>query len=392
MAAPARVATWLAVWLLAALAVWPPGAPAAALYCANLGSAAGIRVNKCLRATHSRRAADRLIDEGRVQVNGDVAQAGARVDRGDVVKLDGRVVEWERLNPPQTADADGVASPEPAAPSPVRGASATPVAAPPPFVYVKYWKPRGVECTTDRRRRNNIIDRVGALPGVRDRIFPVGRLDVDSTGLILLTSDGQLVNRLLRAREAKRKEYVVTTDRRASDAQIARLASGVTITTVAQRDGTAKTLTAPTLPCTVERAETRAEPKRLRFVLTEGRNRQIRRMCTAVGLEVVRLHRTGFAGLTLGGCARPGEWAWLRADELARIGVSGAISEATESEADTASRQRAPRDSISHSADGGAVGRRATRGDTPGREGGERRVSARRSARPARPPRGHFGQ
>jgi len=262
-------------------------------------------VNKALRATHSRREADKLIDQGRVTVNGRVATQGSRLLPGDIVELDGRRVAWQRLNLP-TGEAAG----------------------PRRFVWLKMWKPKGVVCTTDQRQKRNIIDAIGDVPGVRDRFYPVGRLDADSTGLILLTSDGNLVNRLLRAGERKRKVYLVATDRRATDAEIRRLASGVTITTVAQRDGKAKPLTAPTRPCIVERAQEgtgdgygrrqgrRADDTLLRIVLEEGRNRQIRRMCEALGLRVVTLHRVGFSGINLDGCPRPGAWTFLTDAEI----------------------------------------------------------------------------
>ena len=112
---------------------------------------AGIRVNKALRATHSRREADRLIDAGRVTVNAVAATSGDRLVRGDAVCLDGVQVDWERLNPPPAAAAatDGGG-----------GGSR--------FIYLKYWKPRGVVCTTDRRQRGNILDELGPLPGVTD--------------------------------------------------------------------------------------------------------------------------------------------------------------------------------------------------------------------------------
>lgn len=263
-------------------------------------ASAGVRVNKALRASHSRREADRLVATGRVKVNGKTATAGQRLESGDDVRLDGEQVDWERLN----FDDDAVA---------VDGVSARDR-----FVYLKLWKRRGVECTSDKRVRRNIIDALGPLPNVRDRVFPVGRLDVDSTGLILLTSDGTIVNRLLRKAEGKSKEYLVTTNERATEAQIERLRSGVVITTVAQRDGVSRPLTAPTRPCIVERASGK---RQLRFVLEEGRNRQIRRMCEALGLRVDSLHRVGFAGLGLEGCAAPGEWRFLTPSELDILGV-----------------------------------------------------------------------
>ena len=113
---------------------------------------AGIRVNKALRATHSRREADRLIDAGRVTVNAVAATSGDRLVRGDAVCLDGLPVDWERLNPPPAAAASAAAD---------GGGGSR-------FIYLKYWKPRGVVCTTDRRQRGNILDELGPLPGVTD--------------------------------------------------------------------------------------------------------------------------------------------------------------------------------------------------------------------------------
>ena len=253
-----------------------------------------VRVNKALRASHSRRGADRLIASGRVRVNGEIASLGDVLESGDTVMLDGIQVDWERLNV-DVGKRDRER-----------------------FAYLKLWKRRGVVCTTDLRQRGNIIDDVGPIPNFEDRIFPIGRLDADSSGLILLTSDGNIVNRLLRASGRKQKEYIVTTNMPATRAQIAQLASGVVITTVAQRDGRSKPLTAPTRPCVVER---HGGVHQLRFVLEEGRNRQIRRMCDAVGLQVVSLHRTSFAGIDLSGCDSPGEWCFLRGWELDMLGI-----------------------------------------------------------------------
>ena len=282
--------------LLAAAALAAPGAALNVLCCAG-----GTRVNKVLRASHSRRAADRLVAEGRVLVNGVAVSAGHMVSSGDEVLLDGERIDWERLNAPG----------DPAAAQ---------------FFYLKLHKPRGVVCTTDRNDAANIIDYLGPLPGVADRIYPIGRLDADSEGLILLTSDGEAVNGLLRARERKAKVYHVSTSPAATDAQITALRSGVTITTYAQRSGGArKPLTAPSLPCDVRRLADPADPggaDGLRIVLEEGRNRQIRRMCDGVGLRVRRLRRVAFAGVTLAGCALPGEWAFLTDAELDALGIS----------------------------------------------------------------------
>jgi hypothetical protein len=135
------------------------------------GEGEGIRINKCFKDFTSRREADRLVQDGRVLVNGELALIGTKVFAGDEVTLDGKAVDWQQL-----AIVD------------------TRVEAEEQFRYIKYWKPRGVVCTTDERVRNNIIEAVG-YPA---RIFPVGRLDKDSSGLILLTSDGRLPNAVLR--------------------------------------------------------------------------------------------------------------------------------------------------------------------------------------------------
>ena len=118
---------------------------AAVRACAASEEEPGVRVNKALRATHSRREADRLVDEGRVSINGAIATSGDRLARGDVVHLDGSPVDWERLNPPTDAAASDAVDRR--------------------FVYLKYWKPRGIVCTTDRRQRDNILDAIGRVPG-----------------------------------------------------------------------------------------------------------------------------------------------------------------------------------------------------------------------------------
>jgi len=274
-------------------------------------AAEGIRINKALRASHSRRQTDDLVSRGLVTINGRIADHGMRILPGDKVRLHGRVVDWERLN---TAAAAASQTPSetttPARQKPTDNS---------PFVYIKYWKPKGVICTTDLRQPQNILAALGPLPHTTDRVFPVGRLDAASTGLILLTSDGTIVNSLLRFSAAKSKTYAVTTARRASNAEIARLAAGVVITTVAQRDGNAKALTARTRPCGVRRGRGERE---LVMELKEGRNRQIRRMCaTFEGLEVVALHRTGFAGVGLEGLKKPGDWKELSEKEMEIIGA-----------------------------------------------------------------------
>jgi len=260
--------------------------PAAGSPRATLGTEedAGVRINKCFKDFTSRREADQLVQEGRVTVNGVVAAMGARVKRGDEVRLDGRPVDWEYL-----AVVDNS------------------VQAEVQFRYIKYWKPKGVVCTTDQRVRNNIVDAVG----YPERVFPVGRLDKDSTGLILLTSDGRLPNAVLRSGQRHDKRYLVTVDREIEERDVATLAEGVVISTPVQRDRVDRIVTARTLPCRIKKVDRR----NVEIVLQEGRNRQIRRMMDAVGYVVVALHRVGVMGLTLKGLGE-GQWRPCSEDEM----------------------------------------------------------------------------
>jgi 23S rRNA pseudouridine2604 synthase len=194
----------------------------------------------------SRRAADRAVEEGRVRINGKTAILGDQVSPGDKVLLDGRPV--------------GQASKKP--------------------IIIAFNKPVGVECTSDERVKNNVIRAVNHP----ERVFHIGRLDKDSEGLILLTNMGDIVNRILRARYFHEKEYVVETNGPLDRAVLRALSSGVEL-----EDG-------PTRPCIVERLA----PKMLRIVLTEGRNRQIRRMIAHVGFDVVRLRRIRIMNIELG--------------------------------------------------------------------------------------------
>jgi 23S rRNA pseudouridine2604 synthase len=247
----------------------------------------GLRINKVFAAAFSRREADRLVAQGRVRLNGAVAEHGCTVRATDAVTVDG--APFETAGAFEGAMSEGVDG---------------------PHVYLKYWKPRGITCTTDRRVDGNIIDAVGHRGS---RLFTVGRLDKDSEGLILLTNDGRLPNAICRAAHRHSKLYTVECSRPLSDAHLRQLARGVVITTAAQRDrGPAKVLTAPTLPCRVERRG----PRAFAITLTEGRNRQIRRMCEALGFRVVHLHRDQVMGIDLGGLRRPGEWCELRPGEL----------------------------------------------------------------------------
>ena len=224
-----------------------------------------MRINKFFtqQGICSRRAADRFIEDGRVTINGRVAKLGDQVGLHDAVARDGQIVEWGN----------------------------TPV-------YIKYHKPVGVTTTSESHVRRNIIEAI-AHPA---RIFPIGRLDKDSSGLILLTNDGDIVNAILRVEHGHEREYHVETDRDFDRAFLAEMAAGVVI------------LGKKTLPCLLKRLG----PKRFSIVLTEGRNRQIRRMCRQLGYRVVALHRVRIMHVTLEGLSL-GQWKDLNDEERERL-------------------------------------------------------------------------
>ncbi len=222
----------------------------------------GMRINKYLseRGLCSRREADSWVDGGRVSINGVVATLGSKVQAGDEVRVNGRVVGGESAH-----------------------------------VYIALHKPVGVECTTDPRVPHNVVDFVAH----RERIFPIGRLDKNSEGLLLMTNDGDIVNQLLRARHGHEKEYLVTVDRPVTDAFIQGMAGGVRI------------LDRVTSPCRVHRVGKNV----FRIILTQGLNRQIRRMCEVFGFTVRRLIRVRFVNIPLEGIP-PGKWRNLTRAEL----------------------------------------------------------------------------
>jgi pseudouridine synthase len=262
----------------------------------NDGGSGGIRLNKCISSL-SRRAADDAIAEGRVTVNGKVAETGCKVKKGDIIKLDGKLQKWEALQ------------------LLAKSLQPSKVLEERSFVYLKYWKPFGVTCTSDMKDDSNII-KAGNFNLFPQRIFTVGRLDKDSTGLILLTSDGRVNNAMLRPDSNKEKTYIVELDKTPSDQQIKQLADGVVITTISQREK-AKPITAKTRPCKVLRIG-ESQSKKLEFILTEGRNRQIRKMVEAIGCNVITLHRTSFAGIGLKGLSS-GNWLELNEKEMEYI-------------------------------------------------------------------------
>jgi 23S rRNA pseudouridine2604 synthase len=224
-----------------------------------------IRINKFFTAqgTCSRREADTLIEDGRVTINGRVAVLGDRVGPHDVITKDGLLVPWG--NAP---------------------------------LYIKFHKPVGVTTTSEPHVKDNIIASISHP----ERIFPIGRLDKDSSGLILLTNDGDIVNRVLRAEYAHEKEYVVQVDRPFDQVFLDRMAAGVVI------------LGERTRPCRVNRVGSQD----FRIILTEGRNRQIRRMCQALGYRVLTLHRTRIMHITIEGL-RAGQWQYLTEREQAML-------------------------------------------------------------------------
>ncbi|CAN8070396.1 unnamed protein product [Agarophyton chilense] len=244
----------------------------------------GIRVNKCFTSFASRRESDAFVREGRVMINGKLALPGSRVSPGNVVTLDGQTVDWERLTLMRTTRS---------------------------FYYVKHWKRSDVLCTTDESYENNIVQEI-KLPDVPDRLFPIGRLDESSTGLILLTSDGRLPNAVLGASQKCSKTYEVSTDRVVSEDDLVKLRKGIVITTEYRR-GRSKgsKRVSQTLPCEVWRKR-----KDLLVTLYEGRNRQIRKMFGALGYTITMIHRIEFMGVTLEGLNGPGDSSLLSGEEM----------------------------------------------------------------------------
>ncbi len=221
-----------------------------------------MRLNKYLSETGlcSRRQADTWITQGRVTINGARAELGSPVNDGDTVCVDGQIVGAMKHH-----------------------------------VYLCLNKPVGVTCTTERHVQGNIIDFIGHA----ERIFPIGRLDKDSEGLILLTNNGDIVNEILRSENNHEKEYIVTVDKPVTAAFLSGMAYGVDI------------LGVRTKPCKVYRAGKNV----FRIILTQGLNRQIRRMCKEFDYTVRRLQRVRIINVTLG-TLKPGQWRDLTPQEL----------------------------------------------------------------------------
>ena len=220
-----------------------------------------MRINKFLSEAGivSRRGADKWIEAGRVVINGQLAELGSQVQDGDDVEVDGKPVTVEEQ-----------------------------------LVYIMLNKPVGITSTTERHVKGNVVDFVNHPL----RIFHIGRLDKDSDGLLLLTNDGDIVNEILREEHGHEKEYIVTVDRPITDEFIRSMEKGVPI------------LDTVTKPCTLKKLGAR----KFNITLTQGLNRQIRRMCTALGYNVVSLRRMRIMNVTLGHLP-VGQWRDLTATE-----------------------------------------------------------------------------
>lgn len=211
----------------------------------------------------SRREADRLLEQKRVTIDGKTAGLGEQIHAGQTICVDG-----------------------------------TEICAKKERILIAFHKPVGVVCTSSKKDKNNIIDYIH----FDERIYPVGRLDKDSTGLILLTNDGELTDRILRSKNGHEKEYVVTVNRPLRKEVLDAMAQGVPI------------LDTMTKPCRIDRID----EKSFRIILTQGLNRQIRRMCEYFGYRVIRLKRIRIMNVLLDGLPE-GKWRYLSDEEITQM-------------------------------------------------------------------------
>ncbi len=228
-----------------------------------------IRLNKFLSESGycSRREADRIIQEGRVSINGNIPDMGAKVLPGDKVHVDGQLLKNKEGKQKD-------------------------------FIYLAFNKPVGIVCTTDTKgEKDNIIDFINH----GKRIFPIGRLDKPSEGLIFLTNDGDMVNKILRSKNNHEKEYIVTVNKPINESFVERMSNGIPI------------LGKRTKKCKVDQIGKNI----FRIVLTEGMNRQIRRMCEHLGYEVTKLKRVRIMNIKLD--VPVGKWRYLNASEMESI-------------------------------------------------------------------------
>ena len=241
-------------------------------------NSSSLRLNKAISDTGfcSRREADRVIEEGRVTINGKTGVLGDRVTPDDDVRVDGRRIKFKE----QSQE-----------------------------VYIAFNKPRGITCTTERHIQGNIIDYIRHPK----RIFPIGRLDKPSEGLIFLTSDGNIVNKILRAGNNHEKEYIVTVNKPITPEFIKKMSNGVPI------------LDTVTKKCLVKKESEFV----FKIILVQGLNRQIRRMCEFLNYEVKKLKRVRIMNITLNNIPL-GKWRNLTKEELAEIMRMVAQSSKTE--------------------------------------------------------------
>jgi 23S rRNA pseudouridine2604 synthase len=237
------------------------------------GNDTSISLNKFISDTGicSRREADKMITEGRVTINGNTAKTGNRVEEGDKVQVDGKLLK-----------------------------------APPNTIYLAFNKPVGITCTTDVKEKGNIISFINHP----QRIFPVGRLDKPSEGLIFLTNDGNIVNKILRAGNNHEKEYVVTVNKPITAEFVQRMKGGI-----------------PILDTVTKKCFVRQDSKFVfTIILTQGLNRQIRRMCEYLGFTVTKLKRIRIMNINLGNLAT-GKWRYLSSEEVKIINdmVAGSV-------------------------------------------------------------------
>ena len=234
------------------------------------------RINKFISETGfcSRREADKLIEQGRVTINGLKPEIGTKVNPDDSVEIDGKSIKVTEQ-----------------------------------FIYIAFNKPAGITSTTDLKDRDNIIDFIKH----EKRIFPIGRLDKPSEGLIFLTNDGDIVNKILRAGNNHEKEYVVTVDKTIDSDFVFKMSNGIQI------------LETITKKCFVSKID----EKTFRIILTQGLNRQIRRMCEFLGFRVLKLKRIRIMKITLQGL-NSGKWRYLTAQEIKTINNSVNSSVKTE--------------------------------------------------------------
>lgn len=227
----------------------------------------GVRINKYLSEAGvcSRREADRQVEAGNVMIDGRTAQMGDRILPGQKVQFCGKPVIQEKEK-----------------------------------ILLAFYKPMGIVCTTEKREKNNIVDYIG----YKKRIYPVGRLDKDSEGLILMTNQGELVNKIMRAGNYHEKKYIVTVNQDLTEEFLKGMAGGVYL----------EELDVTTRKCQVKKLGRR----KFQIILTQGYNRQIRRMCEAFGYRVVYLKRTQIMNIVLGDL-KPGQYRKVTGEEYAKL-------------------------------------------------------------------------